>query len=323
MSSADLHDLAEARLDGELSDDAWNTVCTEHGEAASAALSQAEARRAAVAALPKPGLPDGLRAQILAATLGATDKPSSERARSDTADLEQVTVIHPRTPWWLIAGPVLLAAALVFAIIPLLQKPLPPSDTGPQLAQSSERPAPAAQPFGLATGETANEPVIALDQVSDDMLLADATVPNSEANSEADSRSQGRQRSAETSALAMADSPSAGAATPPGPSRAAAMPTAAMPAQASAARGPSMAKATDGDVLAMADTASEAEMAVAAEDAVSDEELGSLMAEAKAYREKREPAASPELTANAVPSEVTRDALAAELRRRGSDAEGL
>jgi hypothetical protein len=141
MNTPDFGQCADDYLDGDLDVAAWSALVAEHGEAPRHALQQAQARRAAVAALPRPGLPPALRTTILTAarTAAAQTERDSNRSTTAAAPPARVTPLPRRWRW---QGPTLLAASLLLAIAIAQQfQGLPVANGGAEVA-SAPKPSP-------------------------------------------------------------------------------------------------------------------------------------------------------------------------------------
>jgi len=126
----DLDALADARLDGELSDAAWATLLAHHGDALTAALDRCRRVRTALATLPRPALPDHLRTRLLA----QTSAPAPLAPAAALAPTVPVTAppLRPVGGWrsWLpltLAAGVAVAIALPFVIDGRIPGREPPS----------------------------------------------------------------------------------------------------------------------------------------------------------------------------------------------------
>lgn len=94
--SPDLDQLADDRLDDLVDEAVWEAAVTAHGDALTAAMRRAEARRAAIAGLPRPDFDQALRDRLIL---------SAPRPRRRAVPIAQ--------RWWLLAGAGLAAAVLV------------------------------------------------------------------------------------------------------------------------------------------------------------------------------------------------------------------
>jgi len=109
VSSADLHALADERLDELIDEDEWQRHLAAHGPTLDAALTTARERRAAIAALPRETMPAALRDQI------------ASRLHDAAAEQRRATrpSIAARKRWAPLV-PVLLAAGLTLLVLPLV-----------------------------------------------------------------------------------------------------------------------------------------------------------------------------------------------------------
>lgn len=130
-------DLAEQYLDGDLDAAAWAAARATHGEALDQAVAAARARRAALAALPRPALPAALRDQLTAlrppsppASVGGPNPRPTSSAPSPR-----------RTRWWRAAVPTMLALLVLIILLrpesrPMLESSAPQQ---PVVKQTADR----------------------------------------------------------------------------------------------------------------------------------------------------------------------------------------
>lgn len=282
-SPVELDALACAHLDGELVGEAWREAQASHGAALEEAVRAEQRRRAAIATLPRSALPTDLRAGIMA-TIG--DRAPASGGDSEDGDESQASVIRPGPRWWWAAAPALLAAALVIAVWPLLSGP----PQSPEEATTASNQAAASSDQTLARGPEAPPAERRSRQVepAEAELLLDLR-PDSERGPE---RAE-HHSAADGDAVAGFSAPTGDAGTA-GRGRAAADD---QPEAGAAAKAP----------------------APAASAPITEDEFAALADEADRFRRASNAAKAGE----PLPADVTREALAVEMQRQGTDrAEG-
>lgn len=134
MSPAELAELADSFLDGELDAAAWEVARTTHGPALDRALTRAQAVRTALAGLDRPPLPTALRDRVLAAA------PRTVIGRNGPNPAPSSTPPPPRRGrWWRVAIPITAFALIMAALFVQRDAASPAPTPAPTVAKLETR----------------------------------------------------------------------------------------------------------------------------------------------------------------------------------------